>query len=356
MEIIPIYKWFSDIKKPVIIAGPCSAENKEQLLTTAYQIAKNQKVNFFRAGIWKPRTRPNNFEGVGEIALDWLREIKENTNLITGVEVATPKHIEICLKNPQSIDFIWIGARTTSSPFAVQELADNLKNVDIPVLVKNPIQPDLSLWIGAIERLYKAGIHRIAGVHRGFYPYEKSIYRNVPMWNVPIELKIKLPNISIINDPSHISGNTEYIADISQKALNLNMDGLMIETHIQPKNALSDAKQQLKPQELNFLLDNLILKKQNFKNEKTIKKIEDYRKEIDLIDKKMLEFLIKRMKISEEIGKYKKEKNITILQLSRWKEIIKTRVDFGKKIGLSSDFIKKILQLVHKESIKQQSF
>ena len=353
MKILPIHTWHSKLKLAthLIIAGPCSAETEEQVLTTAQAISKIRNVNIFRAGIWKPRTRPNNFEGVGEKGLEWLRKVKQQTNLLTTVEVATPEHITACLNNPESVDILWIGARTTANPFSVQELANALKEIDIPVLIKNPLNPDLGLWLGAIERFYKAGITKIGAIHRGFYPFEKSKLRNIPKWEIPIELKSNLPDLPIINDPSHISGKTCYIKEIAQKALDINMNGLMLETHINPREALSDAKQQITPQELDDLLKKLIFRTENLKDSDILNHMEQYRQQIDSIDFQLLELLSKRMEIVRQIGYHKNKNNISIFQLSRWKNIMQSRTKFGTEIGLDKEFIKKILQLIHKESI-----
>jgi len=355
-DIIPIQEWFPSINQlPVFIAGPCSAESEIQVLETAKKIASDSRIKIFRAGIWKPRTRPSTFEGVGKIGLEWLKKVKNETGLLTCVEIATPKHLEKCLEHPDSVDLVWIGARTTSNPFSVQELANALEGVDIPVMIKNPLNPDLALWIGAIERIAKAGVRKIAAIHRGFYPFETTTLRNVPKWEIPIELKISCPNLSIINDPSHIAGNTSYIPYIAQKAMDLNMDGLMIETHITPKKALSDKEQQLLPDELSQLLDQLVFWKTSNGADDFNNQLEQYREQINSIDYQLIELLAKRMAIVENIGYYKNENHISILQLRRWKDIIKTRCEFGENMGLSSVFIKEILQLVHKESVMRQS-
>ena len=357
MKLIPINKWFTELQniKHLLIAGPCSAETEMQVLKTALEINKIEQVKVFRAGIWKPRTRPNNFEGVGNVGLEWLKKVKEQTNLLTTVEVATPEHVELCLKKPDSVDILWIGARTTANPFSIQELANSLKGVDIPILIKNPLNPDLGLWQGAIERFYKAGIRKIAAIHRGFYPFEKNKLRNIPKWEIPIELKSIFPQLPIINDPSHISGLTSYIEEIAQKALAINMDGLMLETHIEPTNALSDAKQQITPAELENLLNKLVFRNENFQNDMLINQLEQFREQIDSIDSQILELLSKRMKIVKEIGYYKNENKISIFQLLRWKNIMQSRTEFGEKLGLNKSFIKKLLQLVHKESIRKQT-
>jgi chorismate mutase len=342
-------------QKPIIIAGPCSAETEQQVLSTARGIAEIGSVDIFRAGIWKPRTRPGSFEGIGIAALPWLSEVKKQTNLLTAVEAATTEHIEICLKHAESVDIIWIGARTTANPFSVQALADALQGVDIPVFIKNPLNPDMSLWIGAVERFQKAGIVNIGIIHRGFYPFVKSAFRNIPKWDLPLDMKCRFPNIPLICDPSHIAGKTEYLAEISQKAMNLNFDGLMIETHINPSQALSDAEQQVTPIELKELIEKIVIRQTSSENPEIRSLLEKYREQIDLIDFQLLELLAKRMNIAEAIGKYKTENNITVFQLRRWLNIITTRVEFGKKINLNEKFVKKLLQLVHREAIHLQN-
>jgi len=353
-NIVPLKKWFKGIgDSPLIIAGPCSAESEEQMITTALQIAALGKVKIFRTGIWKPRTRPGSFEGVGVQGLKWLQQVKKETGLLTAVEVARPEHIDLAVK--YDVDVLWIGARTTANPFSVQELADHMKGIDKPVMVKNPINPDLQLWIGALERFNKAGIEKLAAVHRGFYPFESTSLRNIPKWEIPIELKSLCHSLPIICDPSHIAGRTDYIPEISQKAIDLNMDGLMIETHYNPKVALSDANQQLTPNELDYLLKTLIYKKVSTDDESFANALESLRNSIDSIDQQMIELLAKRMNVVEEIGKYKSQKQVTILQLRRWEKIVTSRVRLGKALGLSEDFVKKLLQLVHKESIQRQT-
>ncbi len=338
-----------------IIAGPCSAETETQVIETSKLISECTKVKVFRAGIWKPRTSPENFEGIGEPAFDWLRKVKKETGLLTTTEAATPEHIEICLKNRDALDIIWIGARTTANPFSVQALADALKGVDIPVLIKNPLNPDIKLWAGAIERFQKAGIKNIGAIHRGFYPFENINLRNLPKWELAIEIKSLFPDIPLINDPSHIAGKREYIRNIAQKALDLNFDGLMIETHINPDVALSDAKQQLTPSALNTLLQNLKFRKSTSDDTEFTDILEQYRDQIDSIDFQLIELLNKRMKITEDIGKYKLKNNVSIFQLKRWLDITKTRQEFGDSLGMDIQFIKRILQLVHRESIRIQS-
>ena len=351
-NIIEINKWFKNTKtNPFIIAGPCSAENEKQMLETAKEIANTKVANIFRAGVWKPRTRPGNFEGLGEQGLKLLQKVKNNFNLLTITEVATPNHLNLCLK--YDIDAVWIGARTTSNPFSIQEIANEIKklNVNIPVFIKNPINPDINLWIGAIERIYEAGITKLGAIHRGFYPFENTHLRNIPKWEIPIELKSKYHNLPILSDPSHISGNRNYIKEISQKAINLKFDGLMIETHISPKDALSDAKQQITPKKLLEIYKQLIIPI----NIDTDRVLEQYRDKVDSIDTQLIELLSQRMEIIKLIGEYKKNNNISIFQLRRWEQILKTRKSIGEQLGLNDKFTKKILQIVHKESIEIQS-
>jgi len=353
-NITPLKKWFKEIgDSPLIIAGPCSAESEDQMMTTAREIAALGRVTIFRTGIWKPRTRPGSFEGVGKQGLKWLQQVKKETGLLTTVEVAKPEHVDLAVK--YDVDILWIGARTTSNPFSVQELADYMKGIDKPVMIKNPINPDLQLWIGALERFNNAGIEKLAAVHRGFYPFEATTLRNIPKWEIPIELKSICHTLPIICDPSHIAGRADLVFDISQKALDLNMDGLMIETHCNPKKALSDASQQLTPKQLNNLLENLIIRKVNSDDESFANVLETLRNRIDSIDQQMIELLAKRMDVVEEIGKFKSKNQVTILQLRRWEKIVTTRIRQGKALGLTEDFVKKLLQLVHKESIQRQT-
>ena len=352
-NISKLNKWFDGLFEPLIIAGPCSAESEEQVLTTAKEIAALGKVHVFRSGIWKPRTRPGNFEGIGEEGLQWLQLVKQETGLLTAVEVANKEHFDLAVK--YDIDILWIGARTTSNPFSVQDLADYMKSYDKPVLVKNPINPDVQLWIGALERFNKAGINKLAAVHRGFYPFEATSLRNIPKWEVPIELKSLCHTLPVICDPSHISGNTEYIPEIAQKALDLNMNGLMIETHYNPSVALSDMNQQLTPKQLGILLNNLVYRQSTTKDADFTNILEILRNQIDSIDQQMIELLAQRMNVVEEIGKYKSKNKVTILQLKRWEKIVNTRIKLGKSLGLTDDFVKKLLQLVHKESIQRQT-
>ncbi|PKP34488.1 MAG: 3-deoxy-7-phosphoheptulonate synthase [Bacteroidetes bacterium HGW-Bacteroidetes-17] len=352
LEIIPIKEWLDYKEHPLVISGPCSAENEEQVINTAKQLAQIHNVKVYRAGLWKPRTRPNYFEGVGSKGLVWLQRVKEETNLKVAVEVAKPSHIEKCLAH--GIDILWIGARTVVNPFSVQEIAEALKGVDIPVMVKNPINPDLTLWMGALERVNKSGIKKLVAVHRGFYSLNQSMYRNPPMWEIPIELKRLVPNIPIIVDPSHICGNKELLLDISQKAMDLEMDGLMIESHIKPWAALSDAKQQIEPKNLKLLLGKIVIREmrgtKEFEN-----KLTSYRNQIDEIDDELLDILGRRLKIVDEIGQYKNEHKITILQLKRWSYIIEDRLKKGLKHNLDRDFLQKLLELMHAESLRIQT-
>ena len=353
-HIIPWTDWFpfSD-NQALVIAGPCSAESEEQVLATAHELAKIEQVKVYRSGIWKPRTRPGHFEGIGEKGLPWLKKVKAETGLLTAVEVAYPEHIEKCLS--AGIDILWIGARTTANPFSVQELADTLKGVDIPVLVKNPVNPDLSLWIGALERMNKAGIKKLAAVHRGFFPFETTAFRNIPKWEYVIELKRQFPHLNIFTDPSHIAGNRDLIQSLSQKAIDLNMDGLMIESHISPDKAKSDAKQQITPGRLAEIVGSLSYRNSNCISQQVQDVLDQYRDQIDSIDQQMLELLAQRMEIVGNIGKYKCENDITILQLRRWESIINSRKQLGKSLGMDEGFIHRLLELIHKESIQRQS-
>lgn len=344
--------WFSNNKKPFVISGPCSAESEGQMLNTAIQLAKTGKVHMLRAGIWKPRTRPNSFEGKGSIALKWLKMAGDETGLPTSCEVANSAHVEEALK--AGIDAVWIGARSSVSPFSVQEIADALKGAEIPVMVKNPVNPDLNLWIGALERLHHSGIKNLAAVHRGFSSFENAKFRNVPMWEFPIELKIKLPEIPMICDPSHISGEKGLILEISQKAMDLNMEGLMIEAHEKPEEAWSDSLQQLTPTQLDDLLEKLVVRKVDGNNG-FINHLEELRSKIDFLDEQIIEKISSRMAIAKKIGEYKKENNMTILQLERWKKIIHDRSTMGKSTGLSEEFVLEMLKLIHQESIRIQT-
>ena len=334
-------------QRPIVIAGPCSAETEEQTLTTARQLAQNG-IKIFRAGIWKPRTKPGGFEGIGVEGLQWLRRVKNETGMYVATEVATAKHVYEALK--YGIDVLWIGARTTANPFAVQEIADALRGVDIPILIKNPVNPDIELWIGAIERIYNAGLHQLAAVHRGFSSYDKKVYRNQPQWHIPIELHRRLPNLPLFCDPSHIGGKRELIAPLSQQAMDLQFDGLIIESHCAPDNAWSDKAQQLSPEVLDVILRKLVLREMK----QTTEDLVDLRREIDSIDNELLELLAKRMRISSEIGTYKKEHGIAVLQTGRYNEILEKRIANGERLGMSREFMRTFLEAIHEESVRVQ--
>ncbi len=328
LNIEPLENWLTANNQPLLISGPCSAETEDQLLTTAHLLAATGKVSVLRAGIWKPRTRPGEFEGIGSIGLEWLKRAKAETGLPTAVEVANAKHVEEALA--AGVDILWIGARSTVNPFTVQEIADALQGHDIPVLIKNPVNPDLQLWIGAIERINKAGITKIGAIHRGFSSFEKSSFRNEPMWEMAIQLKTLCPELPIINDPSHICGNRELIPYISQKALDLDMQGLMIESHLDPSVAWTDAKQQLTPAAVSELMDRLTVREPESKNEAFVDKLAELRKQIDKIDDLLLQKLGERMSIVEKIGEYKRDNQVTVLQVNRWDEILKKGTAFAK--------------------------
>ena len=345
--------WLDDLnlEHPLVIAGPCSAETESQVLQIAHDL-KNSDVSIFRAGIWKPRTRPGNFEGVGSIGLKWLQKVKKETGLLITTEVANANHVKIALDH--DIDVLWIGARSTVSPFIVQEIADVLQNTDKIVLLKNPVNPDLSLWYGGIERLYSANIKKLGVIHRGFSTYSKTKFRNNPEWQIPIELQNKFPDLPLICDPSHICGRRDIIEETSQKALDLNFDGLMIETHNDPDNAWSDASQQITPKTLIKLMKDLVIRKESVQERSFIKELENLRIKIDDADSQILDILGNRMKVSDEIGKIKKKQNVAILQSERWKNILKKMISDGKQRGLSEDFILKIFKAIHQESINHQ--
>ncbi|OUO50917.1 3-deoxy-7-phosphoheptulonate synthase [Parabacteroides sp. An277] len=334
-------------KRPIVIAGPCSAESEEQVIETAKGLA-SKGIKIFRAGIWKPRTKPGGFEGIGVIGLPWLKRVKEETGMYVTTEVATKDHVFEALK--AGIDMLWIGARTSANPFAVQEIADALKGVDIPVLIKNPVNPDLELWIGAFQRLYNAGIRRLGAIHRGFSSYDKKIYRNLPLWHIPIELRRRMPDLPIFCDPSHIGGKRELIAPLCQQAMDLNFDGLMIESHRDPDAAWSDAFQQITPDVLDYVLNLLVIRDST----QTTESLAELRRQIDGIDEQILELLAKRMRVSREIGVYKKEHNMPILQSPRYSEILENRSDMGKQMELNPEFIREMLKEIHEESVRQQ--
>lgn len=353
MKIEPIQNWLPQTERPLIVSGPCSAESEKQMLTTAKKLAKTNTVDIFRAGIWKPRTRPNCFEGIGTQGLEWLQKVKQEYGFLTAVEVANKHHVKDCLE--WGVDILWIGARTAANPFSVQEIADTVKGRDIAVFVKNPINPDLQLWIGALERINQAGITKMAAIHRGFSSHEHTSYRNIPKWEIPIELMRLYPDLPLICDPSHIAGNRQLLAHLSQKAMDLNMYGLMIESHYNPDIALSDKNQQIVPKRLKEIVDNLVIRKVSTNNPDFADQLLKLRKTIDEIDDEIIMKLVKRMKLAEKIGTYKKENNVTILQVERWQEIISKRIELGSSMGLSEPFIKKLLEVIHKESIKKQT-
>ena len=337
----------SDNERPFVIAGPCSAETEEQVMTTARQLASKGCHNF-RAGVWKPRTKPGGFEGNGEKALPWMKRVKEETGMLVATEVATPQHVELALK--YGIDILWIGARTSANPFAMQALADALKGVDMPVFVKNPVNPDLELWIGALERLNQAGVKRLGAVHRGFSSYDKKMYRNLPMWQIPIELRRRIPALPIITDPSHIGGRRELIAPLCQQAMDLGFDGLIVESHCSPDDAWSDARQQVTPDVLDYILSLLVIRDEKV----TTEGIHELRKQIDELDNQLMELLAKRMRVCREIGTYKKEHNMTVLQPMRYNEILDKRGAQGALFQMDSSFVKTVFEAVHQESVRQQ--
>jgi chorismate mutase len=352
VQFEPINTWLPAVAEPLLISGPCGAESREQMFATAQQLKAINKVSLLRAGVWKPRTRPNSFEGKGEEALKWLSEIKKELGFKVTVEVANAQHTELALR--YGIDVLWIGARTTVNPFNVQEIANVMKGVDIPVMVKNPIHADLQLWIGAIERISNSGISKIAAIHRGFYFYGKTKYRNKPLWQLPIELRTLLPELPILCDPSHICGGTELIFPVAQKALDLGMNGLMIESHVDPSTALSDKEQQLTPLQLQELMSKLVVRRETG-DPVVNNQLSELRKIIDEVDDELMNVLKKRVQIIEEIGKYKKAQNITIFQLERWQEILRTRGQWADKMGLSRQHVEKLCQLLHEESIRIQN-
>lgn len=316
-------------------------------MTTAKQLAA-AGCHIFRAGIWKPRTKPGGFEGNGEKALPWMQEVKQETGMLTATEVATPKHVELAMK--YGIDILWIGARTSANPFAMQALADSMKGVEVPVLVKNPVNPDLELWIGALQRINQAGVKRMGAIHRGFSSYDKKIYRNLPMWQIPIELRRRIPELPIICDPSHIGGRRDLIAPLCQQAMDLGFDGLIVESHCSPDDAWSDAKQQVTPDVLNYILSMLVIRDQHF----TTESIRQLRQQIDELDNQLMDLLAKRMRVCREIGQYKKEHNMTVLQSDRYSEILEKRGAQGESCGLSAECVAKIFEQIHEESVRQQ--
>ncbi len=354
MEISSLQAWFPDFdKNPFIIAGPCSAESEEQVRATASYLISTGKVSLMRAGIWKPRTRPGTFNGHGVKALKWLELAKKEYGLRTAVEVASPKHLEAALKH--GIDVVWLGARTVSNPFSVEEISEALRGVDIPVMIKNPLSPDIDLWQGAVERVHAAGVRRIAAVHRGFSPFERTLYRNMPKWEIPIELRQRINNLPVICDPSHISGRSDFVPEISQKALDMTMSGLMIEVHPDPPKALSDSAQQLTFRQFGDLMESLIIRKSTIDDKGIRNQLTELRNQIDSIDYQLIDLLAERIRISRKMGEYKFRNNITVLQMERWLEILKTRTEQGIMLNLDSSYIERVLTLLHQESIRIQT-
>ena len=336
-----------DKKRPIVIAGPCSAETEEQVMSTARMLA-DKGCHIFRAGVWKPRTKPGGFEGNGEKALPWLKEVKEKTGMMISTEVATPDHVELGMR--YDMDVLWVGARTSANPFAMQALADSMQGLQIPVLVKNPVNPDLELWIGGLQRLNQAGIKRLGVIHRGFSSYDKKIYRNLPMWQIPIELRRRIPGLPIICDPSHIGGRRDLIAPLCQQAMDLGFDGLIVESQCNPKEAWSDAKQQVTPDILDYILSLLVIRDDTF----TTEDIRSLRAQIDELDNSLMELLAKRFRLCREIGTFKKEHNMTILQTRRYNEILEKRGTQAGLCGMNPKFAAHIFELIHEESVRQQ--
>lgn len=347
LELEPLKLPGVDAKRPIVISGPCSAETEEQVMDTAAQLAK-KGIKIFRAGIWKPRTKPGGFEGVGTVGLPWMQRVQQELGMLVSTEVATPRHVEAALE--AGLDILWIGARTVANPFAMQELADSLKGVDIPVLVKNPVNPDLELWIGGLERINGAGIKQLGVIHRGFSSYDKRLYRNLPMWHIPIELRRRFPSLPIFGDPSHIGGARELVAPLCQQAMDLGFEGLIIESHCNPDCAWSDAKQQVTPDVLDFILDKLVIRSQSESTES----LDALRRQIDELDNSLIELLSKRMRVSREIGQYKREHDMTVVQTGRYTEILEKRGAQGVLCGMAGEFVKSIFESIHEESVRQQ--
>ncbi len=347
LELQPLNLLGENTKRPVVISGPCSAETEQQVMDTATQLSQ-KGIKIFRAGIWKPRTKPGGFEGVGTAGLPWLQRVQSELGMLVATEVATPKHVEAALA--AGVDILWIGARTVANPFAMQELADSLRGIDVPVLVKNPVNPDLELWIGGLERINGAGIKRLGVIHRGFSSYDKRIYRNLPMWHIPIELHRRYPALPILGDPSHIGGARELVAPLCQQAMDLGFDGLIIESHCNPDAAWSDAKQQVTPDVLDFILDKLVIRSVTQSTES----LETLRRQIDEIDNSLIELLAKRMRLSREIGLYKREHSMTVVQTGRYSEILDKRGAQGVLCGMSGEFMRTVFEAIHEESVRQQ--
>lgn len=346
-------EWPTSFEGPFLISGPCSVESEEQYIQTAISLSQTSRVHLLRGGIWKPRTRPDSFEGVGAQGLPWMINARKESGLPVMTEVANAEHVELCLKH--GLDALWIGARTTANPFSVQEIADALRGVDIPIFVKNPVNPDLQLWIGALERIQRAGITRIAAIHRGFSHHGDSIYRNKPFWEIPIALRTEYPNLPLICDPSHICGRRDLLQTVAQKAMDLNMDGWMIESHLRPDEALSDSAQQITPEVLLELISGIHVRNAQSDDLKFIHELNSMRSRIDKVDEEIIHLLGKRMRITEELGRFKKDESVTIFQIDRWKEILETRTLLAEQVGLSKDFILRYLEQLHKESIRTQT-
>jgi chorismate mutase len=347
-----LINWITPHASPLLVAGPCSAESLEQLMEVAEQL-KAMGISIMRAGVWKPRTRPGSFEGHGHHALHWLTQVKQHTGLAIATEVATPHHAEQACK--AGIDYLWIGARTTVNPFMVEEIAQALKGTDKTVWVKNPLNPDLALWAGALERLHRYGICRMAAIHRGFTPFRQSRYRNLPLWQLPLELKSTYPQLPLIADPSHIAGTRELVAEVAQRALDLGYDGLMIEVHPHPEAALSDAGQQVTPRMLQQIIARLRTYTRTSENAVFLSRLEKLREQIDHIDRELIDTLAARMRLAEQIGEYKKENNVTVFQAERWKEIMESRPAWGEQVSLSAEFIRELYRIIHDESIRLQT-
>lgn len=352
MTNLPLHRRLDSDKKPIIIAGPCSIESQSQFLETLKGLDLS-KVDFIRGGIWKPRTRPGSFEGMGEVAFEWVKEVQKELGFKFATEVASTEHVDIALKNGAGL--LWIGARTTVNPFNVQEIAEALRGADLPVFVKNPINPDLSLWKGALERLLKCDVKNLGAIHRGFQTFQQSKYRNTPLWQIPMELKSEFPDLPLLCDPSHIGGKRNLIAELSQRALDLDFDGLMIETHIDPDNALSDNAQQLTPNAFNLLLENLILRNHTSKNEDFNNQLDIIREQIDQADREILEAIATRLSLVEKIGEFKKDNNVAIFQISRWKEILQSRPEWAKSLNLDPKFIRELYRHIHQQSVRIQT-
>lgn len=353
LDIIPVSEWgFFTLPRPMVIAGPCSAESEEQVLETARGLA-SWGIHMFRAGIWKPRTHPGCFEGVGSAGLKWLKKVKEETGMAACTEVANEKHVYECLK--YGVDMLWIGARTTANPFLMQEIADALQDTDVPVLVKNPINPDLELWIGALERLNRAGIRKLGVIHRGFSTTDSKPYRNAPGWQLAIELRARFPELPFFADPSHMGGSRKYLQELSQRAMDLGLEGLMIESHCNPDAALSDAKQQLTPPDLRTLIESLIIREKDSVDQDYREGIEQLRAQIDILDENLLETLGSRMGVSEKIGTYKRDHNVAILQMARWDDVMESMKKNARVYGLSEKFIEAVFNAIHEESVRIQN-